>query len=190
MADLLLTSTFALDRTKSKVLIVGLTSLSSAVLVIRSPRCAPFYITPNDWRLLSERLLRLNDSKRKEDSIILCGAHLQVCTTIRKQLVFSYHPSWIEKLLQTEAQSVTLSPVAANTLIALTKTIDSLLQKLQTLIDNKHHDDVVTSFDKNAVDGNMFMWQNGQNLYTPPSPSFGGGFYRPSDNDEETFPIQ
>ncbi|BES89649.1 Hypothetical protein NTJ_08500 [Nesidiocoris tenuis] len=174
MSDLLLTSTFSLDKTKSKVLVVGLANLSTAVLVIRSPRCPPFYITPSDWTLLSERFLS-NDLPRKEDAVIFSGSRLQVTSTTKKQLVFSYHPSWIEDLLQAEAYSVTLSPLAANTLVALTRTINSLLQKLQSLIDTNTND-VVSNFDENAIAENM--WQNLN------------GFYKPIDGEGATFNIQ
>ncbi|KAF6197420.1 hypothetical protein GE061_020217 [Apolygus lucorum] len=130
MESLMLTSTFVIDKVKNLQLVVGLSDLTTPLIVIRPQRSPPFYICIADWELLSRQLPQI---ERKADNTFLHGSYMSATTTPQQHLILAYHPNWLDRLLHTEPHSITLNAKPTSNLVSLISTIDAVLEKMKDL---------------------------------------------------------
>ena len=132
MESLMLTSTFVLDRVRKLHLVVGLSDITTAVVMIGTKRQSsiPFYISTGDWELLSYKLPRAD---RKADATFFHGSYMTASTTPQQQVILSYYPSWLDRLLHREPFSITLNAKATSVLTSLMPTIDAVIDKMRDL---------------------------------------------------------
>lgn len=124
----MLTSSFMIDNVKNVQVVVGLSDLTTTVIVLRKPRGTPFYICADDWELFSDKLHQID---RKLDATFFHRTHLCATTTPQQHLILSYYPSWVDRLLHSEPPSITLSAKATSNLKNLLPKIKSVLDKMQ-----------------------------------------------------------
>ena len=126
MESLMLTSSFVIDKTNK--ITVGLSDLTTAVIVFRKPRGAPFYITSHDWELFTDRL---QQADRKQDTTFFQGTYMSASSTPQQHLILSYYVNWLDQLLHVEPYHIALSAKATTNLINLIPTINSVLDKMK-----------------------------------------------------------
>jgi len=148
MDCLSLTWSFVIDS--KKVLIVGLTSSGSPVVLLRTldNKCE-FFIILADWLLLCERLHDLQNyfqqaAKKKtrmgSEEVKITGTHLNAITKEGKLLEMSYKSDWIDLLLSREPHKFILSVNEVFAVIKLNtqikQALDIITKPSQSLIFN------------------------------------------------------
>lgn len=132
MESLLLASSYNLDRSGKRRITLGLIDFSTPVICISTSPKSLFYIIIRDWEHLTKHLLQL-DSVKQENHIIYSGYRLVASYTSKKELVLSYHHSWLDELLHRKPQSVKLSQLEVGTLCNTVPSIYTLLNRLRHL---------------------------------------------------------